>query len=358
MKKITATALFIVMVLALFTGCSQQSPAYIDPIFPSVEYVNSLVDSLGEVNDIKSAALVSKIIEEYQFLDDVSKSKINDIQRIFDSIEVATTFLTENDITLKVMSFNIRYGEFTEDRIERVINLILKEEPDVIGLQEVTDQWRKILKARLSDKYEFLGHGRNEDLSGEGSCVLHKKDSFKLIDSRTLWLTDTPEVWSKHPESSHARILTFQLLERKSDGQIFLHVNTHLDHIGEEARIAQAQMITSWINDTFSKQYPTVITGDFNCLANTTEYQTIIDADYRVTNTFGENVRTYQGYNDNGGSIIDFCFVNDLFPIVSYKVCEEKTDGEWISDHNAIVSELILLPTYDSIDIPTEENAQ
>ena len=109
----------------------------------------------------------------------------------------------------------------------------------------------------------------------------------------------------------------------------------------------------------YSKNFDcTVITGDFNCLANTTEYQTIIDADYRVTNTFGENVRTYQGYNDNGGSIIDFCFVNDLFPIVSYKVCEEKTDGEWISDHNAIVSELILLPTYDSIDIPTGENAQ
>ena len=77
MKKVVITALLMFTVSALFTGCSQQD-LYIEPIFPSVESVNAKIESLGEVNDIKSAALVSEIIEDYQFLSNTSKSKIND----------------------------------------------------------------------------------------------------------------------------------------------------------------------------------------------------------------------------------------------------------------------------------------
>ena len=351
MKKVVITALLMFTVSALFTGCSQQD-LYIEPIFPSVESVNAKIESLGEVNDIKSAALVSEIIEDYQFLSNTSKSKINDIQRVIDSIEVASSYLEDSKIS--VMSFNIRYAEFTADRIDRVINLILKEEPDVVGLQEVTDAWKKVLGRRLAEKYEILGHGRDADKTGEAVCVLYKKEAFNLLESNTLWLTDTPEKYSKHPDSSQERIFTYQLLERKSDGQIFLHVNMHLDHKGETAREYQSQIVTAWIEENFGHQYPTVLTGDFNDVFESAALQVFVSEDYTVTNTYGENLRTFTGYNEEGGRTIDFCFVNDMFPIVSYKVCEEKTDGEWISDHNAIVAELILLPAYDSIEIPED----
>ena len=33
-------------------------------------------------------------------------------------------------------------------------------------------------------------------------------------------------------------------------------------------------------------------------------------------------------------------------------------DGEWISDHNAIVAEVLLIPTYDSIEIPAEDTGK
>ena len=343
------------MVLALFTGCAQKETAHINPIFPSVDSVNTLIESLDEVNDIKSAALVSKIIEEYQFLDDVSKSKVNDIQRVIDSIETATSYLEDGKIS--VMSFNVRYAEFTADRIDRVVNLILQEYPDVVGMQEVTDEWKKVLGRRLADKYEILGHGRNEDKTGEAVCILYKKEAFKLLESNTLWLTDTPEIHSKHPDSNKYKLLTYQLLERKADGQIFLHVNTHLDHVSEEARIYQAQIVTSWIENTFNNQYPVVLTRDFNDVETSKPVEVIFNADYRITNTYGENLRTYQAYGEreNENLVIDFIFVNDFFPIISYKVCPEKMNGEYISDHNAIVAELILLPAYDSIEIPTEE---
>ncbi|MBQ2881877.1 MAG: endonuclease/exonuclease/phosphatase family protein [Clostridia bacterium] len=357
MKKIILSVLCIIFILSVFTSCSKNE-AYIEPIFPTVESVNATIDILDEVNDIKSAALVSEILEDYRFLSNTSKAKVKDIQRVIDSIETATTYLEDGKIS--VMSFNVRYAEFTPDRIDRVVNLILQEYPDVVGMQEVTDEWKKVLGRRLAGKYEILGHGRDEDKTGEAVCILYKTESFNLLESNTLWLTDTPEVYSKHPDSNQERIFTYQLLERKTDGQIFLHVNMHLDHKGETARVYQSQIVTSWIEETFGHQYPTVLTGDFNDYQDSEPLKTFFDAEYEVMNAYGENVRTFQGYNDdpNAGGIIDFIFINDFFVPVSYKVCPEKMDGEWISDHNAIVSELLLIPTYDSIEIPTEDTEE
>lgn len=352
MKKALLFALTVIATLILFTGCAET--ATIEPIFPTLDGINADIAALGEITNLESAAKVSKILEDYQFLDSVSQSKVTDIQKVIDSVETAVTFFEEDDMKLKVMSFNIRYGEFTEDRIDRVIALIEKEAPDIIGVQEATVEWVAVLKERLGEEYEVLGHGREEKLDGESNNALYKKDKFELIESDTKWLTDTPDVWSRHPESACYRIFTYQLLERKSDGQIFLHINTHFDHVGVNARIAQAQILTAWIEETFGNRYPVTITGDFNCTADTEEFNTIINEGFRITSAYGENVRTFNGYSDNGGSIIDFCFVNDIFPVVSYKVCEEKADGEWISDHNAIVSELLLLPAYDSIEFPEE----
>ncbi|MBQ2915841.1 MAG: endonuclease/exonuclease/phosphatase family protein [Clostridia bacterium] len=345
----------IILTLAIFTSCQQQEPVTLEPPFPTAESVNAMIESLGEVNDVESAAMVSKTLENYQALDSVSQTKVTDIQRVFDLSKTAAEFFPVEDSTLKVMSFNIRYNEFTEDRIDRVISLILQESPDIIGLQESTVEWVAVLNERLSDKYGILGHGREKKLDGESNNALYKKDKFDLLESDTLWLTDTPDVCSRHPESACYRILTYQFLERKTDGKRFLHVNTHLDHVSEAARVSQAQILTSWIKDNFNSSVPTVLTGDFNCGSETKEYQTIIDADYSVTNIYGESVRTYQGYSETGGAVIDFIFVNEMFPAISYKVCPEKMDGQWISDHNAIVSELLLLPAYDSIEIPTEE---
>ncbi len=354
MKKTISAILCIIILLAIFTSCTKNE-VNIEPIFPTVESVNAMIDSLGEVNDINSAALVSEIIEDYQFLTNTSKAKVKDIQRVIDSIETATTYLEDGKIS--VMSFNVRYAEFTPDRIDRVVNLILQEYPDVVGMQEVTDEWKKVLGRRLAGKYEILGHGRDEDKTGEAVCILYKTESFNLLESNTLWLTDTPEVYSKHPDSNKYKLLTYQLLERKSDRQIFLHVNTHLDHISEAARIYQAEIVTSWIEKTFNNQYPVVLTGDFNDVQTSKPLKVIFDEGYQVTNTYGESTRTYHAYGEreNENLIIDFIFVNDYFPILSYKVCPEKMDGEYISDHNAIVSDLLLIPTYDSIEIPTED---
>ncbi|MBQ2915842.1 MAG: endonuclease/exonuclease/phosphatase family protein [Clostridia bacterium] len=243
---------------------------------------------------------------------------------------------------IKVMSFNISCGEPSEERHNRIIERIKGEAPDVIGLQEGIDLSCERITKALGDTYTMLGHGREENSDGENTNIMFRKDKFELLESKTFWITDTPEVFSKHPESCCPRIYTYQLLKTKENGQIFLHVNTHFDHIGVNARIAQAKILTSWIEKTFGDKYPVFITGDFNCTSDSEEYNVIINAGYTVTNVTGENTYTFNGYGESE-IIIDFCFINDKIKPVSYHVCDGKINGEWVSDHNAIVSEISII---------------
>ena len=237
------------------------------------------------------------------------------------------------------MSFNISCGEILEERHNRIIERIKGEAPDIVGLQEGIDiSCERIIKA-LGDDYKMLGHGREEHCDGENNNVMFRTDKFELLESKTFWITDTPDAYSKHPESECYRICTYQLLKIKESEQIILHVNTHFDHIGVNARIAQAKILTGWIEKNFGNKYPVLITGDFNCTAESEEYRTIINAGYSVTNIAGENVNTFNGYGETE-LLIDFCFINDKITPVSYHVCDGKLDDDWVSDHNAIVSEI------------------
>lgn len=163
-----------------------------------------------------------------------------------------------------------------------------------------------------------------------------------------MWLTDTPKKYSALDGSNLPRIMTYQKLKRKSDGRIFVHANTHLDLSPTSVRTEQVKIITEYLDKLYSQKYPVVITGDFNTTESRQEFKTMLGKGYRVTNKFGESTETLQGFGEKS-AIIDFTFVNNYFPVTSYKVCEPKIDGEWVSDHNAIVSELILYPTSKSL---------
>ena len=245
MKKALLLLLAAASVTAI-TSCSQTS---LEKPFPTLEDVNAQISELKEVNDVESAAKLTKILEDYYFLDDYSQTKVTDIQRIKDSMKTASQILNGGeDLTLKVMSFNIRYAEMDNGRPERVLQHIRNVDPDIFGVQEGTEHWDIILKENLSDEYGVLGHSANPDkVTGDFNFAFYKKDKFNLLESATYWLTDTPTRYSKHADSDQPRILTYQLLERKSDGQKILHVNIHLDHIGQKARVSQAEKVTNWI---------------------------------------------------------------------------------------------------------------
>lgn len=251
-----------------------------------------------------------------------------------------------DDSLLTAMSFNVWVGGKTPERNERVLTMVRNYFPDTVGFQEVDPIWLAVLREGLKDQYAYVGEGRNGGNSGEYNPIFYKKELFNLIDSGTKWLSDTPNVAaSKYSESSLPRIYTYALLEKKSDGQKIMIVNTHFDHTSAEARELQAKVLVEYLKKV--SEYPIVLTGDFNCASNSTAYSTIIKSGVADSNGIADkrenNAATFTNYGTSN-KIIDFVFVSPKdIAVTYYKVCNEAINGDFPSDHHPVIIKYTVL---------------
>ena len=88
--------------------------------------------------------------------------------------------------------------------------------------------------------------------------------------------------------------------------------------------------------------------GDFNVTPDASAYTTMITNGYLDASHVaaeGEILPTYNGMSDSDIDVlIDYIFVSpELAGLVdTYTVCPAKRDGQWISDHNAIIATITL----------------
>ncbi len=101
--------------------------------------------------------------------------------------------------SLKVMSFNIRYSNTTDQgekswsqRRKPCVDMIKDVNPGVIGMQESRTEQRNYLKTMLT-KYELLEVPNTGTGSGGNSTVLYRTDLFTRVDWGYFYLSDTPE---------------------------------------------------------------------------------------------------------------------------------------------------------------------
>lgn len=245
---------------------------------------------------------------------------------------------------VRIMSFNIRCGEYKK-RKNIVPQLILEYAPDSLGIQECTYEWYLQLQNKLP-AYEFIGVGRDSgDLSeecGEISAVLFRKDKYTLVDSGTFWVSETPDEVSFGWDAACRRVCTWVILENIETGEQFAHVNTHLDHEGNEARVNGSKMVA---DHALTFDMPTVLTGDFNFKKDTDLYNGIIATGLRDTQDLADsamNGKTYHAY-DGGeeGMPIDFVFVNDrITSVATYKIVRDKYGAKHSSDHYPVYADM------------------
>jgi endonuclease/exonuclease/phosphatase family metal-dependent hydrolase len=171
---------------------------------------------------------------------------------------------------LRVMTYNIRLDLESDginrwaNRSDQFIGQIGLMHPAILGLQEVVAGQKADLERGLPN-YSFLGVGREDGKSGgEFSNVAFDRNVFRLESSGTFWLSPTPTVPSKGWDAAYIRVATWAHLVRKSDGQRFLALNTHLDNEGKEARLEGARQIARWISAHRAPGELVIVTGDFN----------------------------------------------------------------------------------------------
>ncbi len=241
---------------------------------------------------------------------------------------------------LRVMSYNVYYSNLTEERMGNVVSVIRANAPDVMGLQEVMlGTWSDYLLAQLGDLYAYLGHGREPGGTGEGTPIMYRKDKFDLIRSETRWLSDTPTVCSKYPESYQYRIFTYAILERKSDGQRFTLVNTHLDASGGQVpRLKQVASLSRQLEELGLWEYPLILTGDMNAVQGVPDGEIDRILAMGVTNAMDVAIRPLTVLSN----AIDFCFVErEHVTVKTYTRDDTQFDGTTPSDHIPVITDVV-----------------
>ncbi len=252
---------------------------------------------------------------------------------------------------LRIMSFNIRclgVGNDTwQDRIGIVSETMLTSEADSFGIQEGTPEWMATLKDTVSEKYAFVGQGRDGIDKGEYSAIFYLKQKYNVVDSGTFWLSDTPDEMSRGWDASMNRICTWAILENKSTGEQYVHMNAHFDHIGAIARKNSAKLITERAK-TFG-DLPVVFTADMNIREGTDAYETMISAGvFKDSKYEAKDTMDYLTYHDtkpekHDGDILDYVMSNSKLTAIKYRVVTEGIDGRYVSDHFPIYADFSLV---------------
>ena len=276
---------------------------------------------------------------------------VMDIVNYFTQPAVIQDFEEKDEDNIRIMSFNIRYGGVgsasREDREPLVAETIIKGAPDSVGLQEATPEWMTYLSTALADEYDYVGVGRDNGVDeGEYAAIFYLKDKYTVVDSGTFWLSETPDVPSMGWGADCYRICTWVVLENKTTGERYAHLNAHFDFANDEVRYNSAAMINE-----FAAQFadiPVVYTADMNFNQGSVYYNTMLDEGiFTDTKTAAEDSMDYLTYHDtkpfaHATSVIDFVMINDNFDAEVYKVVTAGVDGKYVSDHFPVYADIRL----------------
>ncbi|RAV28429.1 endonuclease/exonuclease/phosphatase family protein [Sinomicrobium soli] len=239
--------------------------------------------------------------------------------------------------TLKVMSYNIHIANPPSEPgvvdINGIVNVIKEANPDLVALQEVDrftnrsgndlDQAKEIAE-RTGMNYYFA-KAMNQDGGEIGQAILSRYP-IEASDTHLLPGADGVEAFM--------RSIGVVRIEMEN-GQKVIFGATHLDHLTDKSRRAQAREMIIYLRDTYP-ELPVVVGGDLN-MPPTNEIWNLLNTAF----TRGCDVvcpGTFPA--SNARTTIDYLFINktadSIFEIDDYYTIPET----YASDHLPLVMEL------------------
>ena len=255
--------------------------------------------------------------------------------------------------SMKVSSFNIRFDNPSDgsnswlNRRTEVLNFLLIEELDIIGMQEVLNSQIEFLDENLPN-YQRVGVGRGDGLqAGEYAPIYFDTNRFELLNSGNFWLSETPEVPSIGWDAVLNRICTYvHLMDTESNQEVYFY-NTHFDHVGGTARLRSAALIRDSIQTKMDQNVRVILTGDLNVVPGSSPYEVF---DELMTDSFESDIKlgpsgTYNGFNLEGphNRRIDFIFSKGFKPM-TYESVSTVVNNRFLSDHFPVISKIEYRP--------------
>lgn len=203
-------------------------------------------------------------------------------------------------------------------------------------------------------------------VSKSDSPIFFRPAHWTLYHSRTIWLSPTPSHPSKGWDAASPRILTIGLFQHRETRKRVLALNTHLDDQGKVSRVESAKMIVETIRQYLRSQewkedddrkLNVFLTGDMNSKDHEAAYGVLESETSPVADVlrlvpedqhYGHyNTGTGFGSSEDKGARIDYVFLGKQGSgwngkAVMYGVLGNRERGIYVSDHRAVVADVVL----------------
>ena len=243
----------------------------------------------------------------------------------------------------------------------KAVETMIAQNPDVFGLQEVTDLWLSDYLGSLTSTHGYSVY-TGKGFDNRYQPIYYKTSKYTLVSSGVLYLSDTPDTKSKYSDADYYRYMSYAILRDNSTGVCFAFVNAHVQAHSESTDVAvrnlQAAALVGILNRNTFSNLPIILIGDFNSIETGVPYNLITGSTTRMVDseTISAKVTNNQNtlVNRDGWStlfpyVFDYIFVtNDLISVSDYAVVDNKIDNNnttYPSDH---------LPVYSIITIYEE----
>lgn len=255
---------------------------------------------------------------------------------------------------LKVITYNIRLDVASDadndwnHRKDFLSDQLTFYAPDIFGIQEALPHQVVDLQLALPT-YQHIGIGREGENQGEASSIFYQASTYSVQNETTFWLSPTPDVMSKGWDAACLRVCTYGLFTQLNTGKHFWVFNTHLDHMGEEARTRGLELIITKIKALNTQNYPVILLGDFNSTPNQLRIQNLKNylndaREFSETKPFGPS-GTFNGFAHDKpvSELIDYIFVSKSgIAVKKYAVLSDAINTHYPSDHLPVYVQLEL----------------
>lgn len=245
---------------------------------------------------------------------------------------------------IKLISYNLRNSGAKDGdnswskRRPATPQMIRQEAPDVFGVQEgLIDQLQYI--DTECPQYARVGVGRDDGAEGgEIMAVYYLRDRFELVDSGTLWLSETPDRPSRGWDGACNRTMTWAELRDRTSGKTFFYFNTHLDHKGKTARAEGVKLVVAQIAAIAGKA-PAILGGDFNTPTDSPIFRPLTKTMKSARDKAPETDRegTFNGFGSAPDTIvIDHLYFRGKLKCLRFATLTGDYGAPYISDHYPI----------------------
>lgn len=251
---------------------------------------------------------------------------------------------------VNVLCYNIYYKD-VERRAENIQDLILKNDPDVLLLQEVCVDWIPYLQTFMADNgYSYYGYGRyggemsadNLDSGDQFVPILWKTDKYDMVESGHFWLSSTPTevksaAWTDGTISKYPRCVNWVILKDKQTGGEFLTLNIHTDPESDRVRTLSCSLAVEKLEELRGGR-PAVLGGDWNMGLTDSGYGRVtdsyLDVRFQAEDTMhGGSFNAWGDRADDNFAYGDHIFMSEDMAAEKFAVVNDYYDGEHISDH-------------------------